>query len=157
MEYAHVIDGRVVELIQPMYRDDGEEVAIGDRFSAEMVAQMVDVTDVSPKPSSGDVATIVDGAWSFAIYVTPPPTSEQIRVANAMQRDQLLDTAKLALDPLQDAVDLGIAQPADETMLTAWKTYRVAVNRVDLTLASPVWPAPPVAPDYAVSPPMANA
>lgn len=156
MDYAHVIDGRVVEVILPMYREDGEEVLIGDRFSAEMVAQMVDVSNTSPKPAAGDVATLSDGGWTFATYEAPPPTPEQIRVTNAMQRDQLLSTAKLAIDPLQDAVDLGISQPSDETLLTAWKTYRVAVNRIDLTLASPTWPSPPVAPDYALSAPVAN-
>ena len=72
-----------------------------------------------------------------------------------MQRDLLLKAADLAVAPLQDAVDLQIATTADQALLTKWKQYRVAVNRIDLALVNAVWPSPPVAPDYAVSPPPA--
>lgn len=157
MEYARIVDGRVVELIAPMFRDDGQEVAITDRFSAEMVAQMVDVSSFAPRPSQGDVAVEADGAWSFAPYVEPPLSSDEIRARNAMQRDLLLKAADLAVAPLQDAVDLEIAEPSEVTLLKQWKQYRVAVNRVDLSQVSPSWPAPPVAPDYAMASPDANA
>jgi hypothetical protein len=49
----------------------------------------------------------------------------------------------LAIAPLQDAVDLDEATQAETDQLKKWKQYRVAVNRIDLTQASPVWPLQP--------------
>jgi len=157
MNYAYIIGGRVVEIITPLFRENGDEVAIEDRFSEEMVAQMTDVSGVQPVVAAGDIATFADGVWTFSPYVAPPVPPEQIRSANAMQRDTLLKAADLAVAPLQDAVDLGIAEPAEVTLLKQWKQYRVAVNRIDLNQESPNWPVPPVTPDYAMSSPVANA
>ncbi|MFM0270088.1 tail fiber assembly protein [Paraburkholderia aspalathi] len=73
----------------------------------------------------------------------PPPTAEQIAAANTATRDVLLSSAALSIGPLQDASDLNIATAEEISSLTAWKQYRVAVNRVDCTQATPVWPTPP--------------
>lgn len=70
---------------------------------------------------------------------------EQITSMNTAQRDNLLTAAALAIAPLQDAVDLDEATDAETALLKQWKQYRVAVNRVDLTQASPVWPTAPSA------------
>ncbi|MGO4412501.1 tail fiber assembly protein [Cupriavidus sp. KB_39] len=74
---------------------------------------------------------------------TPPthiPTPEQ----NVFTRDTLLALAALRIAPLEDAVDLEIETPDDVTRLKAWKSYRVALARLDLT-ASPVqWPEQPL-------------
>jgi hypothetical protein len=51
--------------------------------------------------------------------------------------------AAVRIAPLQDAVDLDQATSDKIAMLKAWKKYRVAVNRTDLTLALPVWPKLP--------------
>ncbi|KKB22881.1 tail fiber assembly protein, partial [Escherichia coli] len=37
--------------------------------------------------------------------------------------------------PLQDAVDLDIATEEEASLLAAWKTYRVLLNRVDTSVA----------------------
>lgn len=73
----------------------------------------------------------------------PPPTDDEIKTINTNTRDALLAAATLAIAPLQDAVDLDEATDADTALLKQWKQYRVAVNRVDLTQASPAWPAAP--------------
>lgn len=44
---------------------------------------------------------------------------------------------------LQDAVDLGIATAVESAQLNAWKAYRVALNRLDLTAEPIVWPSAP--------------
>lgn len=75
--------------------------------------------------------------------VTPPPTPAEILANNAAVRDQLLAKATRAIAPLQDAVDLEDATETEIALLKKWKQYRVAVNRVDLTLAVPSWPAEP--------------
>ncbi|CAM6643993.1 phage tail protein [Escherichia coli] len=47
--------------------------------------------------------------------------------------------------PLQDAVDLDIATEEETSLLAAWKTYRVLLNRVDISVAPDIeWPAVPV-------------
>ncbi|WP_409558910.1 tail fiber assembly protein [Cupriavidus sp.] len=74
---------------------------------------------------------------------TPPvyvPTPSE----NAATRDALLTAAAVRIAPLQDAVDLKVATPAEMTLLTAWKTYRVELNRTDLTARPVTWPAMPV-------------
>ncbi|WP_175403821.1 tail fiber assembly protein [Burkholderia sp. CCA53] len=71
----------------------------------------------------------------------PPPTPEDAKNFNAeVQRRKLADAAD-HIAPLQDAVDLGIATDGEKSLLTGWKQYRVALNRVDLV--NPVWPTEP--------------
>ena len=48
--YALVTDSMVHELIEPAIYQDGTEIAIADRFSAEVVALLVDVTELAEKP-----------------------------------------------------------------------------------------------------------
>ncbi|MGS5187697.1 tail fiber assembly protein, partial [Escherichia coli] len=46
--------------------------------------------------------------------------------------------------PLQDAVDLEIATEEEKSLLAAWKTYRVLLNRVDTSLSPDIeWPSQP--------------
>lgn len=89
--------------------------------------------------------------WSYVdgVFVAPPlapmptPTPSEILAANTATHDALLAQATLAIAPLQDAVDLEDATVAEIALLKLWKQYRVAVNRVDLTLPDPVWPLQP--------------
>lgn len=81
----------------------------------------------------------------FAQPVPPQITPAEILANNTATRDALLNQAALAIAPLQDAVDLSMATSAETASLTLWKQYRVAVNRIDLTQASPVWPTAPAA------------
>lgn len=82
-----------------------------------------------------------DGA--FAAPPIAPPTPAEVLASNTSTRDMLLATAAIAIAPLQDADDLGIATEAETALLKEWKRYRVAVNRCDLTLATPAWPVAP--------------
>ncbi|HFR1576947.1 TPA: tail fiber assembly protein, partial [Shigella sonnei] len=46
--------------------------------------------------------------------------------------------------PLQDAVDLEIATEEENSLLEAWKKYRVLLNRVDTSTAPDIeWPEEP--------------
>lgn len=50
----------------------------------------------------------------------------------------------MTIGPLQDAVDLDIATEEEHARLTEWKHFRVAVYRIDPTLAPDIdWPEPP--------------
>lgn len=92
-----------------------------------------------------DVASI---GWGYmdGVFCAPavvPPAPEDILRTNTATRDSLLSQASQAIAPLQDAVDLDDATPAEAALLKKWKQYRVAVNRIDLVLLAPAWPAAP--------------
>ncbi|MBI6855354.1 tail fiber assembly protein [Pseudomonas cichorii] len=61
----------------------------------------------------------------------------------ATTRDSLLSVAALRIAPLQDAVDLDDASDAEISLLKKWKQYRIAVNRLDLTVDPIGWPEQP--------------
>lgn len=82
----------------------------------------------------------IDGEWMFdgkKIILAPV---DHIARAEA-NKQSLLQLAAQSIAPLQDAVDLGMATDAEAARLLAWKTYRVMLNRVDLS--NPVWPEVP--------------
>lgn len=89
--------------------------------------------------------------WTYAngVFIAPPvppaipPSPAEIFSANAAARDYFLALAALAIAPLQDAEDLDEATAQETVLLRSWKQYRVAVNRIDLTVAAPHWPVAP--------------
>lgn len=148
--YARVDAGAVQEIILPRtwgVDDPSEppkflaedEQPIERRFTAEFVATLIDVSRVDPLP---DCWWTFDGD-SFQPPVIRQPTPEEILANNTANRDALLARATLPIAPLQDAVDLGDVTAAETALLEKWKQYRVAVNRVDLTLPEPTWPPQP--------------
>ncbi|WP_250538168.1 MULTISPECIES: tail fiber assembly protein [unclassified Caballeronia] len=137
--YARLQGNLVVEIIDPLTDAEGQEVPIDERYTQELVSTLIDVTDVEPKPEQG---WTFDGS-TFAAPVPYQPGPAEILASNSTVRDALLAQAAIAIAPLQDAVDLDEATDAEAALLKQWKQYRVAVNRVDLTQASPVWPTVP--------------
>jgi hypothetical protein len=98
------------------------------------------------------IQTDVGGiGWTYAdgVFTEPPPpavappTAAEILATNTVVRNQLLAAATLAIAPLQDADDLGEATAAETALLKSWKQFRVAVNRIDLTVQNPAWPVAP--------------
>ena len=116
----------------------GDEVPIEKRFVPEFVAALVEIPE-GVEVQSG--YTYVDKV--FAPYVAPPPSAAEILARNTTARNALLALAAQAIAPLEDAADLDMATPQETAALIAWKTFRVQANRVDLTQASPTWPAMP--------------
>ncbi|EPO2450044.1 tail fiber assembly protein [Providencia rettgeri] len=77
-------------------------------------------------------------------YLNPPVSKEQLIAEAEQQKQSLLAEANSAIAPLQDAVDLGIATNEENAQLTAWKTYRVYLNRVDTSTEPDIeWPVKP--------------
>ena len=70
-----------------------------------------------------------------------PATAEQLKVIASREKERLMALATVAIAPLQDAVELGIATEEEAAALTEWKKYRVMLMRVDTS--KPVWPTPP--------------
>lgn len=88
----------------------------------------------------------ISGSWVFdgkniakRIY-TPEEHQEQARIE---QRTRIASAANM-IAPLQDAVDLNMANTAEITRLESWKKYRVMLNRLDITTAPDIdWPSAP--------------
>lgn len=76
----------------------GDEVPIEKRFHADVVAALVDITDIAGV-SVGD--TYINGV--FAPYVPPVPSPAEIHARNMATRDSQLATATARIAPLQDA------------------------------------------------------
>lgn len=77
-------------------------------------------------------------------YLNPPVSKEQLIAQAEQQKQSLLAEANNAIAPLQDAVDLDMATDDEKAQLTAWKKYRVLLNRVDTSTAPNVdWPEKP--------------
>ncbi|WFQ78519.1 tail fiber assembly protein [Xenorhabdus sp. SF857] len=75
---------------------------------------------------------------------TPPPTPEQLQQRAAYEKRGLLRTATEKIAIWQDAIDLDMATDAEKSALTAWRKYRVLLNRVDCSTAPDIhWPEQP--------------
>jgi hypothetical protein len=71
-------------------------------------------------------------------------TSEELIEHAVIKRNLLMTAANEIITPLQDAVDIDDASDEEITLLKAWKTYRVALNRLDLSIAPDItWPEIP--------------
>ncbi|MCR8931919.1 tail fiber assembly protein [Pseudomonas sp. A4] len=137
--FVRVEGGVVQELIPPFETEGGVKIPIGERFTLEFVDQLIDVTELKPMPESG---WNYDGS-SFSPPVPYQPSPAELVASNTAVRDSLLQLAARAIAPLQYAVDLEDATPAEAAQLKKWKQYSVSVNRVDLALADPTWPVQP--------------
>lgn len=72
-------------------------------------------------------------------------TSEELIEQAVIKRNLFMTKANEALTPLQDAVDIDDATNEEIALLKTWKTYRVALNRLDLSTAPDItWPEIPV-------------
>lgn len=74
----------------------------------------------------------------------PAPSVAELKAEATATLSALMAKANAAIAPLQDAVDIDDVTEAERTSLTAWKKYRVALNRLDLSAAPDIaWPAYP--------------
>ena len=77
-------------------------------------------------------------------------TNEAAKIAadvkNAeLKKAELLIMAGAIISPLQDAVELGIADNEESNLYDAWRKYRVLLNRVDPLLVPNIdWPEQPI-------------
>ncbi|TBM25671.1 tail fiber assembly protein [Hafnia paralvei] len=133
------------EKLKIAYQADG--VIRQQSYNAvELFPENLSIAEVSKKAIPKDFPDRLDGNWIFDGKKIAPrvvPKSELLAQAEE-NRAQLMAEANQKITPLQDAVDLGMATEAEEVSLTAWRTYRVLLSRVD-TSAAPdvVWPELP--------------
>ncbi|WP_065649249.1 tail fiber assembly protein [Pantoea eucrina] len=74
----------------------------------------------------------------------PPPTKEEMVALAENEKAKLISYASEKILPLQDAIDLDMANESEVEQLSAWKRYRVLINRVDVINAPEIkWPEQP--------------
>lgn len=133
-------DGRLKVTLTFPTRDDATEE---ERFPAELL-EVPDGRLVLPGPQTEEVFPVMGFAsidWSLVI--TRDMKYRWEATASVLQ---LRAKADAAIAPLQDAVDLDDATVDEMRRLTAWKRYRVALNRLPEQAGWPTeidWPALP--------------
>lgn len=73
----------------------------------------------------------------------PAPTQEELAGMAEAKKAELLRMASDAISLLMDAVELEMATDPEKARLTAWKKYRVLLNRVDTAATTIEWPEVP--------------
>ncbi len=113
------------------------DVASGDAlFISELGPLPENVTWLSPGGSIRS-GTAQPGEGYGSRKTVPDPGGRR-------NKNSLMQVASEHIAPLQDAVDLEIATEEENSLLEAWKKYRVLLNRVDTSTAPDIeWPEEP--------------
>ncbi|EFI1580794.1 tail fiber assembly protein [Escherichia coli] len=120
------------------HRGKTDDVASGDAlFISELGPLPENVTWLSPY---GEYQK-----WNGTSWVKDAEAEKLFRIREAEEtKNSLMQVASEHIAPLQDAVDLDIATEEEASLLAAWKTYRVLLNRVNTAVAADVeWPVAP--------------
>ncbi len=115
------------------------DVASGDAlFISELGSLPENVTWLSPE---GEFQK-----WNGTAWVKDAEAEKLFRIREAEEtKNSLMQAANEHIAPLQDAVDLEIATEEENSLLEAWKKYRVLLNRVNTTTAPDIeWPVAPI-------------
>lgn len=115
-------------------------------YSTE-TGQPEEVTTIGELPASLTLLaplTVYD-QWNGTKWVTDKAAQQTAAVQIAEEtKAQLLSYATVKIAPLQDAVDTNMAKDDEKSLLTAWKTYRVLLSRIDTAKAPDIeWPVSP--------------
>lgn len=83
--------------------------------------------------------------WNGECWKTDEAAQMGADIAQAnTTKAALIKNASERIDPLQDAVELGMATDEEKSQYNAWRKYRVLLTRVDTTLAPDIaWPEKP--------------
>lgn len=161
--YAVVENGTVTNMVlwdgAPYVPAVAEVPAVLDDQGNEVTPAVPAVPASGWAPPEGSTAVEVPDGASVGIgytydgtnFTAPPSTAptrtpDEILAFNTGRKNNLTAVATSEIAVLTDATDPDIVDtvdPADVAALRAWKVYRVALSKVDLTLADPVWPTAP--------------
>ncbi|WP_437216250.1 tail fiber assembly protein [Pectobacterium sp. LFLA-215] len=132
-------DGKAWEQV-PDYR--GQTVYNMETRQAQTVMQLGELPE---NMTALPPATEFD-QWDGTAWVTNRE-AQQLAVTKNLQQELAARraTATTHITELSYAVDLTIATDEEQERLTQWKRYLVALNRLDLTAASVMWPEAPSA------------
>lgn len=120
----------------PLFRTaDGSIFEIGAEYPR--VGPLPQTLTTMPRPSRAHV-------WNGIVWEIDVALESGFTLAdNKAERAAREARARVAMEPLQMAVDIDLATEEEAARLLAWKRYFVLLSRVDL--ANPVWPEEPAA------------
>lgn len=119
--------------------DDGIVIAYEKDVSYMGMEEGRNVYEVEPLNVPDDV--LGNYKYSGEVFNDIRPNAEELA---EQKRKELMEGANLAITPLQDAVDLGIATDSEYALLLDWKKYRVLLNRIEVDSATDIqWPEVP--------------
>jgi hypothetical protein len=136
-KYVRVVDGKVDNIFET-------DNPITDEFPSNQV--WVDVTAL-PKIDYSWNAVNTDGVWTFTdsdMWGQPSQLSNQLRSARTPRLERANST--LASSALAYKVELGLATPADEAALLAYKQFFIDMSNVNKQPGYPLtvtWPEVP--------------
>ncbi|KLU14419.1 MULTISPECIES: tail fiber assembly protein [Xenorhabdus] len=109
------------------------------------VAQVITVLGDFPSDTTPVAPATRFDKWDGKRWVTDTQALKTDHIRRAeQQKSSLRQQADIAIAPLQDAIDLDMATDAEKSALTAWRKYRVLLNRVDCATAPDIsWPEQP--------------
>lgn len=118
-----------------------------DLFAGILPADAVEITPEEHEAlllgrQNGKIIT-ADADGRPVLSDPPPPTAEEILIANQATQSTLLATASQAMTPLLLSLQLGDATADETASAKAWQTYCRDLKAVDLTVSAPAWPAVP--------------
>lgn len=119
---------------------DGFVCTWADNPNFLTLSEGVSIYEVDTAALPDDIGTLayLYQAGQFIPYVQPAAEVAEQR------KSSLISQAAAAIAPLQDAVDIDDVTDAERESLQAWKKYRVALNRLDLSAAPDIdWPQIP--------------
>lgn len=100
---------------------------------------VIDIDDLPPGCN-------ILGDWVFTegVIKKREHSPHELMTQAQQRKNSFLMAANNIISPLQDAIDLDIVTVEEKKALTAWKTYRVLLSRVDPGAATDIdWPQPP--------------
>jgi len=122
----------------------GFECAVKFDHRDDYVAYLASADDVEPH-GRAIYEACASGQWGESFDYHPSDTelmaAAQERIARELRR------ANPEITKYQDRVDIDVASATDVSLLRAWKTYRVALNRIPDQAGFPHSLTWPVAPD----------
>ncbi|HAH9089169.1 TPA: DUF1983 domain-containing protein [Escherichia coli] len=122
---------------KPMFVGQGDQIFMNDVFLKRLTAPTITSGGSPPVSPEGEFQK-----WNGTAWVKDAEAEKLFRIREAEEtKNSLMQVASEHISPLQDAVDLEIATEEEISLLTAWKKYRVLLNRVDIL--EPVWPVQP--------------
>lgn len=130
--------------------------AANGRISTDAFPDAIEITDdqyvEALEGMCSGLVVNVDNGFSIAPPVAPepppvvPPSLEELSQIASAERDMRLAEAAFRIAPLQSAVDINVATAAELALIVQWKTYQVALNRIQDQSGFPTsitWPDQP--------------
>jgi len=134
VSYAIINENTVLQI----FESDGD---ISEMF-APGFATFVELSDAQ--------VGVVQERWTYdpatgvlAAPIVPTPTATEMLAANTATQSTLTAQASSAMTPLLLSLQLGDATAEETAAAKLWQAYYRDVQAIDLTLASPAWPAQP--------------